>query len=71
MLEVRLSHIWYDTRLKSDFKRPIELVPVAINEFWTPDSYFHHAKDSKSVSLITKPASLRITPDKKITYTMM
>ena len=71
MLEVRLSHVWYDTRLKSDFDRPLELVPEAIKEFWTPDSYFHHAKDSKTVRLITQPASLRITPDKRIKYTMM
>jgi len=50
MLEVRLSHYWYDKRLKANnFKRPIELVPEAIKEFWTPDSYFHHAKDAKQV----------------------
>eukprot|EP00094_Tigriopus_californicus_P012955 TCALIF_12527-PA protein Name:"Similar to GABRG2 Gamma-aminobutyric acid receptor subunit gamma-2 (Gallus gallus)" AED:0.08 eAED:0.08 QI:200/0.57/0.87/0.87/0.57/0.62/8/750/241 len=71
MLEVRLSHYWYDSRLEADFKKPIELVPEAIGEFWSPDSYFHHAKDSKTVNLIRKPASLRITPDKMIKYTMM
>ncbi|TRY73123.1 hypothetical protein TCAL_12527 [Tigriopus californicus] len=71
MLEVRLSHYWYDSRLEADFKKPIELVPEAIGEFWSPDSYFHHAKDSKTVNLIRKPASLRITPDKMIKYTMI
>lgn len=71
MLEVRLSHYWYDSRLETNFKKPIELVPEAIGEFWSPDSYFHHAKDSKTVNLIRKPASLRITPDKMIKYTMM
>ena len=71
MLEVRLSHYWYDTRLETDFKEPVELVPEAINQFWSPDSYFHHAKDAKMVRLIKRPASLRITPDKMIKYTMM
>ena len=71
MLEVRVSHYWRDSRLKIDFEEPLELVPESVKDFWTPDSYFHHAKDSKSVSLITKPASLRITPDKEIKYTKM
>eukprot|EP00095_Tigriopus_kingsejongensis_P005844 maker-scaffold697_size109876-snap-gene-0.18 protein:Tk05844 transcript:maker-scaffold697_size109876-snap-gene-0.18-mRNA-1 annotation:"hypothetical protein BRAFLDRAFT_79146" len=71
MLEVRLSHYWFDTRLDINFNKPIELDPEAIGDFWSPDSYFHHAKDSKTVSLVKKPASLRINPDKMIKYTMM
>lgn len=52
MLEVRLSHYWYDLRLVTeDFRQPVELVPEAISEFWTPDSYFHHAKDAKQVKV--------------------
>ena len=52
MLEVRLSHYWYDLRLRTeDFRQPVELVPEAIKEFWTPDSYFHHAKDAKQVKV--------------------
>ncbi len=72
MLEVRLSHSWYDTRLQTEmFNETLELVPEAIVDFWTPDSYFHHAKDTKNVKLIKEPASLRITPNKLIKYTMM
>ncbi len=52
MLEVRLSHYWYDLRLTvDDITEPMELVPEAIYEFWTPDSYFHHAKDAKQVKV--------------------
>ncbi len=70
MLEVRLSHSWYDTRI-AKLVKPVELVPKAIHEFWTPDSYFHHAKDTREVKVVKAPASLRITPNKMIKYTMM
>ncbi len=53
MLEVRLSHYWYDLRLVTEgFRQPVELMPEAISEIWTPDSYFHHAKDAKQVKVI-------------------
>ncbi len=70
MVELRVSHFWYDLRLNSNFSRPIELVPEAINSLWAPDSYIHHAKDAKAVRLIKRPASLKINPDKRVQYTM-
>lgn len=72
MLEVRLSHSWYDKRLiTDDLNETLELVPEAVKDFWNPDSYFHHTKESKLTSLITTPASLMVDPGSKITYTMM
>jgi hypothetical protein len=70
MVELRLTHWWYDLRINSNFSKPIELVPEAVNDLWAPDSYIHHTKDAKFVHMIKRPASLRINPDKRVQYSM-
>ncbi|CAB4069599.1 GLRA2 [Lepeophtheirus salmonis] len=70
MLELKISHMWADLRLNtSEMKRPLELEPTSISDFWTPDSYFHHVKASNEVKIMTPVASLRVRPDKIIQYT--
>ena len=41
-----------------------------MQDLWAPDSYIHHMKDAKTVQMIKKPASLRITPDKRVQYSL-
>ena len=72
MIEVRVTHIWADTRLStSHLPNPIELEPEAISDLWTPDSYFHHTKESRFIKLMTPTASLNIYPNQTIRYSTM
>ena len=72
MLEVRVTHIWTDTRLNTSHLTEIaELDPSSIKEFWVPDSYFHHAKEAEFIELMTPTASLRIRHDQALRYSTM
>ena len=81
MLEVRVQHIWMDTRLNTTLlKRELEegngdgaeeLEPAAISQFWVPDSYFHHVKDAKFNKLLMPTASLRIYANQTLRYSTM
>ncbi len=72
VIEVRVAHYWVDLRLNtSQLDGPLELEPDAITDFWVPDSYFHHAKDAKSIRLMTPTAALQILPNKTIKYSSM
>ena len=52
MMEVRVTHIWKDSRLvTSNLPSPVELEPSSIIDLWTPDSYFHHTKELRFVRL--------------------
>ena len=72
MIEVRVTHIWKDNRLlTSKLPSSIELEPSSIVDLWTPDSYFHHAKELKFVRLMTSAASMMISTDQTIKYSVM
>ena len=72
MIEVRVSHLWVDTRLlTSNLSNQVELEPEAISDLWTPDSYFHHTKESRFIRLMTPTASLTIFPNQTIRYSTM
>ena len=72
MIEVRVTHIWMDNRLiTSSLPGQVELEPDAISDLWTPDSYFHHTKESRFIKLMTTTASLTIYSNKTIKYSTM
>ena len=72
MMEVRVTHIWKDSRLiTSKLPSPIGLEPSSIVDLWTPDSYFHHTKELKFVRLMTQAASMEVSPDQTIKYSVM
>ena len=72
MIEIRVTHIWTDTRLlTSSLDGQVELEPAAISDLWTPDSYFHHTKESRFISLMTPTASLTIYANQTIRYSTM
>ena len=72
MMEVRVTHIWKDSRLvTSNLPSPVELEPSSIIDLWTPDSYFHHTKELKFVRLMTQAASMEVSPDQTIKYSVM
>ena len=68
---MRIAHHWIDLRLDTSMLdgKPLELEPDAIAYFWVPDSFFQHAKDAKTVKIITPAASLQVTPEKMVKYT--
>ena len=69
---MRVEHHWIDSRLNtSQLDKPLEMEPDAISEFWSPDSYFHHAKDAKAVRIMNPQASLQVTPEKVVIYVEM
>ena len=72
MIEVRVTHLWVDSRLlTSSLSELVELEPNAISDLWTPDSYFHHTKESRFIKLMTPTASLAIYPNQTIKYSTM
>ena len=72
MMEVRDTHIWKDNRLlTSKLSSSVELEPSSIVDLWTPDSYFHHTKELKFVRLMTPAASMEISRDQTIKYSVM
>ena len=72
MIEVRVTHLWQDNRLlTAGLPGPVELEPTAIVDLWTPDSYFHHTKESRFIKLMTPTASLTIYPNQTIRYSTM
>ena len=72
MIEIRVTHIWVDTRLiTSNLDQKVELEPAAISDLWTPDSYFHHTKESRFIRLMTPTASLTIYQNQTIRYSTM
>ena len=72
MIEVRVTHLWRDNRLlTSNLPGQIELEPDAISDLWTPDSYFHHTKESRFIQLMTPTASLTIYANQTIRYSTM
>ena len=72
MIEVRVTHIWKDNRLlTSKLNSSVELEPSSIVDLWTPDSYFHHTKELKFVRLMTPAASMVISPNQTIRYSVM
>ena len=71
-MELKISHHWIDARLDtSELDDSLEIEPEAISDFWVPDSYFSHAKDAKSITIMTPTASLQVTPNKTIKYSKM
>ena len=72
MIEIRVTHIWVDTRLiTSNLDGRVELEPAAISDLWTPDSYFHHTKESRFIRHMTPAASLTIYSNQTIRYSNM
>lgn len=72
MIEVRVTHIWKDNRLLTgNLASTVELEPSSIADLWTPDSYFHHTKELNFVRLMTPAASMEISPDQTIKYSVM
>ena len=73
MIEIRVTHIWMDTRLLTAnlIDGQVELEPAAIADLWTPDSYFHHTKESRFIHLMTPTASLTIYSNQTIRYSTM
>ena len=72
MIEIRVTHIWVDKRLITEnLDGKVELEPAAISDLWTPDSYFHHTKQSRFIRLLTPTASLTIYPNQTIKYSNM
>ena len=72
MIEVRVTHIWKDSRLlASKLKSSVELEPSSLVDLWAPDSYFHHTKELKFVRLMTTAASMVVSPDQTIKYSVM
>ena len=72
MIEIRVTHIWVDTRLITEhLDEKVELEPAAVSDLWTPDSYFHHTKQSRFIRLLTPTASLTIYPNQTIKYSNM
>ena len=71
-MEIKIIHHWLDIRLNTtDLDEPLEIEPDAVSDFWVPDSYFSHAKEAKSVRIMTPTASLQITPNQTIKYSKM
>lgn len=72
MIEVRVTHIWKDSRLlTSKLPSSVELEPSSLTDLWVPDSYFHHTKELKFVRLMTTAASMVIHPNQTIKYSEM
>ena len=71
-MEIKISHHWIDTRLNtSNLEDALEIEPEAVSDFWVPDSYFSHAKEAKSIKIMTPTASLQVTPNMTIRYAKM